>query len=104
LKRTPIDGDGGDVLQFAVTSIFGATKRRGLVEVQLGDTRVQVPVAKAREMRDMLTEVIEAAISDELLMRFLVDRVGMPLDRAGAALLEFREMRQGTRGLQRVDG
>lgn len=103
MTRTTIDDDGAE-MRFCVTSIFGAREQRGLVEIQLGDTRVQVAVGKAREMRDMLTEVIEAAISDELLMRFLTERVHMPLDAAGAALLEFRDMRQGTRGVQKVDG
>ena len=105
MKHTTLDDDdGGEAVQFSVASIFGARERRGLVEIQLGETRVQVPVGKARELRDMLSEVIEAAISDELLMRFLQERIRLSLDAAGAALLEFREMRQGTRGAQRVDG
>ncbi|HEV8208519.1 MAG TPA: hypothetical protein VGP77_00295 [Vicinamibacterales bacterium] len=103
MKRTPIDGDDAE-MQFTVHSIFGASERRGLVEIQLGDTRVQVPIGKAREIRDMLTDVIEAAISDELLMRFLQERIRLSLEASGAALLEFREMRQGTRGTQKLDG
>ena len=105
MKQTTLDDDdGGEALQFSVASIFGARERRGLVSIQLGDARVQVPIGKAREMRDMLTDVIEAAISDELLMRFLQERIRLSLEASGAALLEFREMRQGTRGTQRVDG
>jgi hypothetical protein len=103
MTRTTIDDDEGAVV-FGVTSIFGARERRGLVDIQLGDTRVQVSVGKAREMRDMLGEVIEAAITDELLMRFLTERIHLSPDRAGAALLDFRELRQGTRGVQKLDG
>lgn len=52
---------------------------------------------KAREVRGMLDGAIEAAVTDGLLMRFLTEKVGLDETRAGAALLDFREMRQGSR-------
>ena len=103
MKRE-IDTDSGGVIPFEVTTLYGARTKRGLVEITLGETKTQLTVGKAREIRDMLTEGIEAAISDELMMRFLVDHVGMPIEQAAGALMAFREMRQGTRGVQRVDG
>ena len=37
-------------------------------------------------------------MSDGLLYRFLRDKIGLPDEAAGRALLDFREMRQGSRG------
>ena len=36
-------------------------------------------------------------LSDELIHRFLVEKIGLPPERASAALLDFREMRQGSK-------
>lgn len=104
MKRTNTDNQNGPDVPFEVASIYGAKTQRGLVEMQLGDRKVQMPIGKAREIRDMLTDAIEAAISDELLVRFLTEKVGLDPMKAAAALMDFRELRQGTRGTQRVDG
>ena len=45
----------------------------------------------------MLQGAIEAAVSDELMFKFLTQKVGMEHERAAAALLDFRELRQGSR-------
>lgn len=103
MKRE-IETDDGGAIGCEVTTIYGARTKRGLVEIRLGETTAQLTVSKAREIRDMLTEGIEAAISDELMVRFLTEHVGIPIEQAAGALLAFREMRQGTRGVQRVDG
>ena len=46
----------------------------------------------------MLGEAIEAAVSDSLIYAFMTQRVGMSEDKASTVLLEFRELRQGSRG------
>lgn len=103
-RRTELDSDTGGVTPFIVASIYGVKTQRGLVEITLGTVKVQVPIGKAREICQMITECVEASISDELLIRFLTEKIGLPIEQAGAALMDFREMRQGTRGTQRVDG
>jgi hypothetical protein len=45
----------------------------------------------------MLSQAIEAAISDTLIFQFLSQKLGLSEDAAGAALLEFRELRQGSK-------
>jgi hypothetical protein len=61
----------------------------------------QMDLDKAREVVGMLQQAIEAAVSDELLYRFLTTKVGLEPDKASAALLDFREMRQGSRDIVR---
>ncbi len=88
-----------------LASIYGVKTQQGLVEMRIrivGDEDdtpllIQMDIPKAKHVCDMMTEAIEAAISDGLLVRFLVEKVGLSQLAAAAALLDFREMRQGSR-------
>lgn len=80
-----------------VGSIYGLKTRQGLVELTVDGATTQMDIPKAREVLEMLHGAIEAAISDELLVRFLSEKVGLTVEKAAAALLDFREMRQGSR-------
>ena len=42
-------------------------------------------------------QAIEAAVSDTLIYRFLTQKCGVSEDKAASALLDFRELRQGSR-------
>lgn len=84
-------------MKIEVASIVSQRTRAGMVELTVDDTRVQMDLPKAREVIGMLNGAVEAAISDELVFRFLTERAGLSPEAAGAALLDFREMRQGTR-------
>jgi len=77
---------------FYVTSIYGAMTRRGLVEVTLGETKVQVLPSKAREMATFLLEGAAAAEADEILLRVL-DDAGVSPNRAGQILMAIRQER-----------
>jgi hypothetical protein len=79
-------------LTFFVTSIYGANTRRGIVEVTLGEQKIQVTPSKAREMAGFLLECAGAAEGDEALLRVL-DRVGMSPQRAGHVLIAMRQER-----------
>jgi hypothetical protein len=83
-------------------SIYGAHTRQGLVEMTVSrddqTIKVQMDLDKAREVSGMLLGAIEAAVSDGLLMHFLTShKIGLSELQAGRALLDFRELRQGTR-------
>lgn len=77
-----------------VTSIFGAQTRRGLVQLQIGDETTTMPPAKAREIAGLLLECAEAAGTDELLMTFFGQRVGLEEQQAGRLMLDFRRLRE----------
>jgi hypothetical protein len=79
------------------STILSDRDGEGKVEMMVNSEVVQFDLAKARHVRSMLDGAIEAAVSDGLLYRFLVDKVGMSTEVAGRALLDFREMRQGSR-------
>jgi hypothetical protein len=87
-------------VKIIIGSIYGAHSRQGLVELTVvnGDTiAIQMDLDKAREVHGMLGGAIEAAISDQMIMEFLRSRVGLTDETAARALLDFRELRQGTR-------
>jgi hypothetical protein len=83
--------------EIIVTSLLSHRTKAGLVQVDINGTRVQLEIAKAREVTAMLHEAIEAAISDQLMFQFLTQKVGLSEDKAAAALIDVREMRQGSR-------
>jgi hypothetical protein len=79
------------------TSLVSHRTKEGLVELTLNSESTQLTLDKAREVRGMLDGAIEAAVSDALMFKFLTTKIGLSEQQAGAALLDFRELRQGTR-------
>jgi len=80
-----------------VSTLLSSQTKEGRIDFTMNGELTQMDLDKAREVVGMLQGAIEAAISDELLYRFLTEKIGLEADRAGAALLDFREMRQGGR-------
>jgi hypothetical protein len=80
-----------------VGTLLSSRTKEGRVELALNGELTQMDLDKAREVVAMLQSAIEAAISDGMLFKFLTERIGLEPDRAAAALLDFREMRQGSR-------
>ncbi len=80
--------------QIAVSSQYGATTRRGLVELQLGDApAVRMDPAKARLIAAWLMEAAEAAAMDAFLMHFLTTDADMRIEQASTVLAMFRDYR-----------
>lgn len=75
--------------------ILSQRTKQGMVEMVVNGEQVQLDLDKAREVRQMLDSAIEAAVSDSLIFVFLT--TGLAEDAAGRALLDFRELRQGSR-------
>lgn len=88
-------GDPGSRL--TVGTLLSARSKEGRVELALDGALCQMDLDKAREVVGMLQGAIEAALTDQMLYHFLVTRVGLSDDDAGRALLDFRELRQGSR-------
>ena len=82
-----------------ISTLLSSRTKAGRIDFTLNGELTQMDLDKAREVVGMLQEAIEAAISDELLYRFLTEKIGMAPDRAGVALIDFRELRQGSRQL-----
>lgn len=80
-----------------VSTLVSRRDGQGKVELQLNGELTQMDLDKAREIVSMLQEAIEAAVSDQLIVQFLTEKIGLDADRANAALIDFREMRQGSR-------
>jgi hypothetical protein len=92
------DPDEAVATRVAVTSLYGARTRRGLVSLVVGEHQVIVPPAKAREIAGMLLECAEAAEGDAFLMGFATAH-GMTEREAGGLLVAFRAHRErGRRG------
>lgn len=89
--------------RFFVSSLVSGRTREPQVVIELDDVKTQVSAVKAREIALMILEASEAAMSDAMLVYFLVEKTGAPLDATtGAVLQEFREFRERER-LMRLD-
>lgn len=83
-----------------IGTILSNRTKEGMVEFKLGGkVESQWDISKAKEIHRMLGEAIEAAVSDTLIYKFLVTKVGFDEEKAARVLLDFRELRQGTRGI-----
>jgi hypothetical protein len=80
-----------------IGTILSARTKQGMVELTVNSEKTQMDLDKAREVLGMLSGAIEAAVSDGLIFTFLTQRIGLKDDQAAAALLDFRELRQGSR-------
>lgn len=88
---------GQPTTDITISTLVSRRDGRGRVDFQLNGDMTQMDLDKAREVNRTLSEAIEAAVSDELLVRFLTENIGLEPDKANAALIDFREMRQGSR-------
>ena len=82
-----------------IASILSSRTKRGLVELTVNETTTQMDIEKAREVCQMLHQAIEAAITDTLIYQFMIERVGVDDQRAAQILLDFRELRQGSKSV-----
>ena len=87
----------GAVTEITVSSLVSRRDGQGKVELQLNGEITQMDLDKAREVVGMMQTAIEASVSDQLIVQFLTARIGLGVDQANAALIEFREMRQGSK-------
>ena len=78
---------------------YSARTKEGRIDFTLNGELTQMDLDKARKVVRMLQGAIEAAISDELLYRFLTEKIGMKPELASMALVDFRELRQGSRDI-----
>lgn len=90
---------GSASTDITVSTLLSQRTKEGRVEFSLNGEFTQMDLGKAREVVWMLQWAIEAAISDELMYRFLTEKIGLEPERAAGALVDFRELRQGSRDL-----
>ena len=93
-KRAPLTREADEV---QVGSGFSHVSRRGHVRFQVGTVEHQLSAQKARQIGLWLLEAAEAAVSDEIVMKLLLDKVGLNVQQLGSVLLDLREIRQGSR-------
>lgn len=91
--------DGPACADITISTLLSSRTKEGRIDFTLNGELTQMDLDKAREVVGMLQGAIEAAISDELVYRFLTEKIGLEPDRASAALIDFRELRQGSRDL-----
>jgi uncharacterized protein YpmS len=81
-----------------IHSLLSNRDKKGKVNIlKDGEIVFQFDVTKAKEVCQMLHEAIEAAISDEMIYQFFITKVKLDDARASSILLDFRELRQGSK-------
>ena len=89
--------DGLAVTDITVSTLLSSATKEGRVEFSLNGELTQMDLDKAREIVAMLQQAIEASMTDQMLFRYLTERLEMEPSAASRALLDFRELRQGSR-------
>jgi hypothetical protein len=97
LRRKHARHDETRLDNIAFSTILSQRTKMGMIEFSLNDEMSQWDLDKAREIHKMLGEAIEAAVSDTLIYHFMVEKVGLDEQKAAQMLLDFRELRQGSR-------
>lgn len=96
--RSTGDASAHDI---TVSTLLSSKTKEGRIDFTLNGELTQMDLDKAREVVSMLQGAIEAAISDQILYMFLTKRIGLDPSNASMALVDFREMRQGSRDIVR---
>lgn len=82
-------------------SIYGAQTGKGLVGITVGDRKpVYMTPEEARSVAEDILQAATAAETDEVLMRWLMTRLGMPMEQAAQVLKDLRTMRDERRDEQ----
>lgn len=82
-------------------SIFGAVTRKGLVGLTIGDRKpVYMSPEEARSVAADLLQSATAAETDEVLMRWLHERLGMEDEQGVQVLQDLRKMREERPGAE----
>lgn len=85
--------------EFFIETLLSSRTKEGMVNISITEdgtkVAIQCDIAKARHIRDMLQEAIEAAISDQMIYEFMTKKVGLNDEKASYALRDFRFIRQG---------
>lgn len=88
---------GSSGTDIVVSTLLSSKTKEGKIDFSMNGELTQMDLDKARLIVSMLQGAIEAAVSDELMYKFLVTKVGLEPERASYALIDFREMRQGSK-------
>jgi hypothetical protein len=92
--------DGAETVIWA-HSIFGAQTRKGLVGLTVGDRKpAYMSPEEARSVAADLLQAATAAETDEVLMRWLMERMGQPIETAAQVLVDLRQMREQRAGAE----
>lgn len=89
---------GSTQADISISTLISSKTGRGMIDFSMNSELTQMDLDKCREIIKMLMEAVEASISDELLYKFLIEKIGLPERAALTALMDFREMRQGSKG------
>jgi hypothetical protein len=99
LRRKHARHDEAKIDNLAFSTILSQRTHMGMIEFSFNDEMSQWDLDKAREIHRMLGEAIEAAVSDTLIYQFFVEKIGFESEKAAAVLMDFRELRQGSKDL-----
>lgn len=86
--------EGDTTGELTIHNIVSQATGEGRLDVRWGETLTQVSIEKAREIGWMFFEAAAVAQSEADMLRFMVERLGMPRERLGAVLYDLRQFRK----------
>lgn len=100
-KANPQRTKDEQLVEISITTLLSVRTEEGVVQFSIknGEDHIitQWDIRKAREIRDMIGEAIEAAASDWMIYKFFIEKVRLDKERAAAIVQDFRELRHGTK-------
>lgn len=82
--------DGG--LNFFCTSMYGAKRKQGMVQIQWDNLKTQLSILGAKKIAYTILEAAEGAATDEALME-LFSELKIPVEVLAALLKKMRDKR-----------
>jgi len=83
-----------DPVVIGAHSIYGAESRKGLVGITIGDRKpVYVTPEEARSIAEDILQAATAAETDEVVMRWLMGKLGVNVEQGAAILQDLRRFR-----------
>jgi len=81
-----------------ISTIVSSKTRKALLQIEWGSEKAQLSVLEARQHALAILEAAEAAHTDELMLKWLQESVGMDEQNAMGALTSLRDARVAERG------
>lgn len=81
-------------IEIGCTSLVGLMTQKALVQINIGETKVQISPEEARDVALNILACACAAEADLFLMTFATTRIGIAVNRSAQLLNEFRKWRE----------
>lgn len=96
--KSPFTHDEVDTRSLQLETLYSLEKRKSFVGMMWGDQAAQVTPDEARKFAANVMECAAVAEQDEVVMDWLVNRIGADIEQAAQMLIDLRKIRDEING------